>query len=91
MADPDVLNEIVFLARNCDKRILAVDTVRAVSSGSGYLVEVDLVLPEEMPLKDAHDIGERFQMFLESVKTLNITRAYVHLDYETDHDPRRHQ
>lgn len=91
MADKDYLNELTSLARNCDPRLVAVDTVRAVTSGSGYLVEIDLVLPPDMPLHEAHDIGEKFQMFLEAHETLGVARAYVHLDYETDHDPRRHQ
>lgn len=91
MADKDYLNELTFLARNCDPRLVAVDTVRAVTSGSGYIVEIDLVLPPDMPLREAHDIGEKFQMFLERHETLNVARAYLHLDWEVDHDPKNHQ
>lgn len=90
-ADTEYLNCITLLARNHDPRIIGVDTVRAVTSGQGYIVEVDLVLPAGMPLQEAHDIGERFQIFLESTRDLEVSRAYVHLDYETDHNPREHR
>ena len=91
MADRECLNGLTMLALNCDTRLIAVDTVRAVTSGAGYVVEIDLLLPPEMPLRDAHDIGERLQLFLESCTDLNVARAYVHLDHETDHDPKNHQ
>jgi divalent metal cation (Fe/Co/Zn/Cd) transporter len=89
-APPELINSVTALALNCDPRLVAVDTVRAVTSGSGYVVEVDLVLPPDMPLRDAHDIGERFQLLLEK-SSLEIVRCYVHLDYETEHDPREHR
>jgi divalent metal cation (Fe/Co/Zn/Cd) transporter len=37
--------------------VLKVDTVRAYHLGLGLIVEVDVVLPENMPLKETHDIG----------------------------------
>ncbi len=46
--------------------------LRAFHLGVGFLVEVDIVLPEEMTLKEAHDIGESLQIKLEQVKpTIN--------------------
>ena len=45
-----------------DERVLLVDTVRAIHFGGGFLVEVDIVLPPEMPLHEAHDIGEELQV-----------------------------
>ncbi|CUE59356.1 cation transporter, putative, partial [Bodo saltans] len=90
VADASLRNAVTMLARNHDKRVLMVDTVRAFTSGTGHVVEVDFVLPEEMPLKEAHDIGESFQYFLENTPGLNVDRAYVHLDTETDHNPHLH-
>lgn len=49
------------------------------------LVEVDIVLPPEMLLHEAHDIGEALQHKLEMLP--EVERAHVHLDYETDHGP----
>jgi cation diffusion facilitator family transporter len=90
VADPSLRNAVTLLARNHDQRVLMVDTVRAFTSGTGHVVEVDFVLPEDMPLKEAHDIGESFQYFLENTPGLNVDRAYVHLDTETDHNPHLH-
>jgi hypothetical protein len=48
----------VYLAAHHDARILRVDKVLAYHFGTRYLCEVDVVLPESMPLKETHDIGE---------------------------------
>lgn len=65
--------------------ILFLDTVRAYAFGNRYLLEVDIVLREDMILKNAHDIGESLQIKLE--KLPDVERAFVHLDYEKDHNP----
>jgi divalent metal cation (Fe/Co/Zn/Cd) transporter len=44
-----------------------IDTVRAFYFGTSYLVEVDIVLPENMVLKEAHDIGESLQKKIEDL------------------------
>ena len=49
------------------------------------MVEVDIVLPADMPLREAHDIGESLQMKLEKLE--DVERAFVHLDYEYAHKP----
>ena len=51
------------------------------------MVEVDIVLPENMPLKEAHDIGESLQAKLEKVPS--VERANVHLDWNSHHQPRK--
>ena len=110
---------------------------RAFTLGTTYIAEVDIVLPEDMPLKEAHDIGGcghkklvaagavgvgrdaclgawggcmwskstvislpaagggALSAFLPAGESLQIklellpevSRAYVHLDYETTHVP----
>lgn len=66
-------------------RFPQVDTVRAFHFGCNFLVEVDIVLPSNMPLREAHDIGESLQHRLESLA--DVERAFVHLDYESTHHP----
>lgn len=61
------------------------DTCRAYYAGENLYVEVDIVLPPEMPLKDSHDIAESLQIKLESIPS--VERAFVHADYETSHRP----
>lgn len=65
--------------------IVSVDTVRAFHLANGFMVEVDIVLPFDMLLRDAHDIGEALQHKLENID--EVERAYVHLDFEVDHVP----
>jgi divalent metal cation (Fe/Co/Zn/Cd) transporter len=42
-------------------------------------------LPEDMLLKEAHNIGETLQNKLEALP--EVERAYVHLDFECSHKP----
>ena len=53
--------------------------------GNNFLVEVDIVLPEDMKLRQSHDIGETLQLKIERLP--EVERAFVHLDYESDHHP----
>jgi len=82
-ADPSILSMLTYVAYSHDPRVLAVDTVRAYYVSNRLLVEVDIVLPEKMALKEAHDIGEELQKKIE--KLSGIERAFVHLDFEYDH------
>ncbi|PRP86638.1 hypothetical protein PROFUN_05117 [Planoprotostelium fungivorum] len=84
-ADPNFISKITYLGLTHDKRILKMDTARAYTVGNNFFVEVDIVLDPELKLREAHDIGESLQMKLENLP--NVERAFVHLDYETDHKP----
>ena len=48
-------------------------------------MECHIVLPEEMSLRVAHDIGESLEIKIESME--DVERAFVHLDYEWEHAP----
>ena len=48
-------------------------------------LQVHIVLAEDMSLKEAHDIGEPLQRKLESMEL--VERAFVHIDYESEHAP----
>uniref|UniRef100_M4CLF2 Uncharacterized protein n=1 Tax=Brassica campestris TaxID=3711 RepID=M4CLF2_BRACM len=84
-ATPEYLQKLTYLCWNHHKAIRHIDTVRAYTFGSHYFVEVDIVLPADMPLQVAHDIGESLQEKLELLQ--EIERAFVHLDYEYTHKP----
>lgn len=43
------------------------------------------MLPKDMPLKDAHNIGEALQVKAERLE--DVERCFVHLDYEYSHNP----
>ncbi|KAJ8448125.1 hypothetical protein Cgig2_031849 [Carnegiea gigantea] len=84
-APPEVLQKLTYLVIRHHSQIKRVDTVRAYTFGALYFVEVDIELPEELPLKEAHAIGESLQIKIE--KLPEVERAFVHLDYECDHKP----
>ncbi|CAN4096036.1 unnamed protein product [Withania somnifera] len=88
-AAPEYLQKLTYLCWNHHKAIKHIDTVRAYTFGSHYFVEVDIVLPADMPLQEAHDIGESLQEKLELLS--EIERAFVHLDYEYSHKPEHAQ
>ncbi|RZC76855.1 hypothetical protein C5167_001018 [Papaver somniferum] len=88
-AAPEYLQKLTYLCWNHHKAIMHIDTVRAYTFGSHYFVEVDIVLPSAMPLREAHDVGESLQIKLERLP--EIERAFVHLDYEFTHKPEHAQ
>ena len=47
-------------------------------------MEVDIVLPENMRLQEAHNIGETQEMLEQLVE---VERAFVHIDFGFTHRP----
>ncbi|CAL9180572.1 unnamed protein product [Musa hybrid cultivar] len=84
-APSEYLTKLTYLIWNHDEHIRHIDTVRAYTFGSHYFVEVDIVLPANMPLSQAHDIGETLQEKLEQLP--EVERAFVHVDFEFSHRP----
>lgn len=84
-APPEMLQKLTYLVLRHDPKIKRVDTVRAYTFGVLYFVEVDIELPEDLPLIEAHAIGESLQIKIEQLE--EVERAFVHLDYECDHKP----
>ncbi|KAF3569681.1 hypothetical protein F2Q69_00063265 [Brassica cretica] len=84
-APPEFLSKLTFLIWNHHEQIKHIDTVRAYTFGSHYFVEVDIVLPEDMRLQEAHNIGETLQEKLEQLA--EVERAFVHIDFEFTHRP----
>ncbi|ERN11133.1 metal tolerance protein 4 isoform X2 [Amborella trichopoda] len=84
-APPEMLQKLTYLVIRHHSQIKRVDTVRAYTFGVLYFVEVDIELPEDLPLKEAHAIGESLQIKIEELP--EVERAFVHLDFECDHKP----
>ncbi|XP_021812859.1 metal tolerance protein 4-like isoform X2 [Prunus avium] len=84
-APPQMLQKLTYLILRHHSLIRRVDTVRAYTFGVLYFVEVDIELPEDLPLKEAHAIGELLQIKIEELP--EVERAFVHLDYECYHKP----
>ncbi|EOY09544.1 PREDICTED: metal tolerance protein 4 isoform X1 [Theobroma cacao] len=84
-APPEVLQKLTYLVLRHHPLIKRVDTVRAYTFGVLFFVEVDIELPEDLPLKEAHAIGESLQIKIEELP--EVERAFVHLDFECEHKP----
>ncbi|KAK3428440.1 metal tolerance protein 9 isoform X1 [Eucalyptus grandis] len=84
-APPEFIAKLTYLIWNHHEEIKHIDTVRAYTFGSHYFVEVDIVLPQDMLLNQAHNIGEKLQEKLEQLP--EVERAFVHIDFEFSHRP----
>ena len=88
-ARPDFLKKVTWIAVKHDDRIRCIERVIAFHFGSRYLVEVHIVLPAEMSMKEAHDLSNGLQMKIERLS--EVERAFVHTNYECewlDRDPK---
>ncbi|KAL5568363.1 hypothetical protein UlMin_024938 [Ulmus minor] len=82
-APPEYLAKLTYLIWNHHEEIKHIETVRAYKFGCNYFVEVHIVLPGEMSLKQAHAIGETLQDKIENFS--EVDRAFVHVDFDTTH------
>ncbi|KAK9767204.1 hypothetical protein K7432_003169 [Basidiobolus ranarum] len=82
-ASAEDIQQFTYLTYRYSSRIQEVDTVRAYYVGDRLFTEIDIVLPPDCPLSEAHDIGEGLQNALEKMDI--VERAFVHLDYNSDH------
>ena len=78
-ATADERNVLLYLTMRFAKTIKQIQGLEAYHAGDKLNVEVDIVLDENMSLRDSHDLGESLQYVLESVPT--VDRAFVHQDY----------
>ncbi|KAF2443633.1 hypothetical protein P171DRAFT_41808 [Karstenula rhodostoma CBS 690.94] len=83
-APNEFISKLIYLVVTHDTRIQKVDTCRAYHAGQNYYVEVDIVMDESLPLKVTHDVSQTLQRKLEGLA--DVERAYVHVDYEDEHD-----
>ncbi|KAI0509662.1 cation efflux family-domain-containing protein [Xylaria bambusicola] len=84
-APADFVSKLIYLAMTHDSRILKVDTCRAYHAGQRYYVEVDIIMHTDTPLRISHDVSQSLQRKFEGLS--DVERAFVHVDYECDHDP----
>ncbi|KAH6675548.1 hypothetical protein B0J14DRAFT_586737 [Halenospora varia] len=78
-ATADERNVLLYLTMRFAKTIKQIQGLQAYHAGDKLNVEVDIVLDENMNLRDSHDLGESLQYVLESVPF--VDRAFVHQDY----------
>jgi len=87
-AEPEFLRMIQELAE-AHHPCVTLDEMKAYHFGPKYLVELEVVMPEETPLRESHDIGVELQHKIEMLE--EVERCFVHIDYQLrehdDHDP----
>lgn len=84
-ASPDERNLLLYLTMRFATAIRQIQNLRAYHAGDKLIVEVDIVLSANTPLKDSHDLSEVLTYFLESVPI--VDRAFVHVDYTSYNAP----
>lgn len=81
-ARPDFIQKITWIVLNHDERIEYIESVIAFHFGNRFLVEVNIVLPGEMSMRQSHDLCEMLQAKIERLP--EVERAFIHIDYECD-------
>ncbi|KAK0641066.1 hypothetical protein B0T16DRAFT_334160 [Cercophora newfieldiana] len=84
-APKEFISKLIYMCMTHDDRILKVETCRAYHAGQHYYVEIDIIMEEETPLKISHDVAQELQRKIEGLSS--VERAFVHTDYDHDHDP----
>ncbi|TMW60172.1 hypothetical protein Poli38472_000214 [Pythium oligandrum] len=77
-ADPDFIEQIRDLT-DSHHPLMKSDIIRAYHFGNNYLVELEVILPASMCVREAHDISLALQHKVEELET--VERAFVHVDY----------
>lgn len=71
-APEDLISELMELADHFDRR-MAVDTCRAYHFGPKFLVELEVVMPEQTLLKESHDLGMELQYEIEAREEVEVS------------------
>ncbi|KAK9357188.1 metal tolerance protein 10 [Lipomyces starkeyi] len=83
-APHEFLNKCIYVAMTHDSRIEKVDTCQAYHAPQNFYVEVNIIMDRNTILEVSHDISQTLQHKLEGLA--DVERAFVHVDYEQDHD-----
>ncbi|KAK8136567.1 cation efflux family protein [Apiospora sp. TS-2023a] len=83
-APRDFVSKLIYMSMTHDSRVHKVETCRAYHAGQKYYVEVDIIMDQDIPLRVSHDVSQTLQRKLEGLG--DVERAFVHVDYDDDHD-----
>lgn len=78
-APQEFITGLAEISNQHDSRIVT-DNIRAYHFGSRYYVEIEAVFPQEMTVRESHDIALALQMKIEELQ--DVERAFVHVDYQ---------
>eukprot|EP00461_Guttulinopsis_vulgaris_P003807 UN03808 len=78
-ADPEFVDRLREKFQAYHPEVMELDQIRVYHWGERYLVEIDIVLPESMSVKESHDIAVSLQNSVEQLD--EVERVFVHVDY----------
>jgi cation diffusion facilitator family transporter len=88
-ADETFVQKLTNFVNHYHPEQMELDNIRAYHFGTKYLVELDVVLPEDMTLRESHDLAVKLQQNIERME--QVERCFVHCDYVKrgldEHDP----
>ncbi|CAF1083260.1 unnamed protein product [Rotaria sordida] len=79
-APAQVLQQLTWIAFHHSSLIRKIDTVRAYHFGTHFLVEIDVLLPDDLRLSEAVHVGIGLEQKIEALP--DVERAFVHLNCE---------
>lgn len=77
-ANDRVNRKMMFMAYRFAPLVGGFKSIRCYHVGDGICVEVDILMPEDTPLKRCHDVAETLQYCLEGLS--EVDRAFVTID-----------
>lgn len=78
-ADAEFTQRLTEFVETYHPQLLTLDVMRAYHFGSRFLVEIEIILPPTLTVREAHDISLALQQAVERMDL--VERAFVHVDY----------
>lgn len=72
--------KLMFMAYRFAPLVEGFKSIKAYHAGDGVCVEIDVLMPEDAPLRRCHDVAETLQYCLEALS--EVDRAFVTVDCE---------
>ena len=82
-APAQLLQRLTWIAFHHSPLVRKIDTVRAYHFGTHFLVEIDVLLPDDLRLGEAVHVGIGLEQKIEALP--DVERAFVHLNCENTH------
>lgn len=79
-APAQILQQLTWIAFHHSPLVRKIDTVRAYHFGTHFLVEVDVLLPNDLRLAEAVHVAIGLEQKIEALP--DVERAFVHLNCE---------
>lgn len=76
-APTEFVAKLIYMSMTHDEQVLKVETARAYHAGQRYLVEVDIVLAEDTPLRISHDVAQSLQRKIEGKQASFLAGSVV--------------